>query len=118
KRPENAQFQPGTGFRRFFFDETGDTNASTEAGSAFGGFGSVMMLSQSSPSSDHGTLTMFFRCDIDHSGFDNVAFFSENEVVFVEDRGDGLHTSHNAFDSAWLFDVRLNYADPHNQPIR
>jgi hypothetical protein len=29
KRPENGQFQPGTGFRTFFFDETGDTNATT-----------------------------------------------------------------------------------------
>src|SRR5262249_5426127 len=38
--------------------------------------------------------------------------------VFVEDRGDGLHTAHNAFDSAWLFDVRLNYANHANQPTR
>jgi len=27
KRPENGQFKPGTGFKKFFFDETGDTNA-------------------------------------------------------------------------------------------
>ncbi len=32
KRPENGQFRPGTQFQEFFFDETGDTNALTEAG--------------------------------------------------------------------------------------
>src|SRR5262249_12478796 len=74
KRPENGQFQPGSGFRRFFFDETGDTNALTEAGSGFGGFGGVFVLTQSEPSADHGTLALFYRGDLDHAGFDNVAF--------------------------------------------
>ena len=32
KRPENGQFRPGSHFQEFFFDETGDTNALTEAG--------------------------------------------------------------------------------------
>jgi hypothetical protein len=118
KRPENGQFQPGTGFRRFFFDETGDTDARTEAGSAFGGFGSIMMLSQARPSADTGTLTMFYRSDIDHAAFDNVGFVGAHQIVFVEDRGDTLHTQHNALDSAWLFDTRVDYANPANQPVR
>jgi len=29
KRPENGAFRPGTGFREFYFDETGDTNATS-----------------------------------------------------------------------------------------
>ena len=29
KRPENGEFRPGSGFREFFFDETGDTNATS-----------------------------------------------------------------------------------------
>jgi hypothetical protein len=29
KRPENGQFRPGSGFKQFFFDETGDTNATS-----------------------------------------------------------------------------------------
>src|SRR4030095_11204605 len=33
KRPENGQFRPGVGFTEFFFTETGDTNADTQAGS-------------------------------------------------------------------------------------
>ena len=41
KRPENGQFRPGTGFRQFVFDETGDTDLNTEAGSQYGGFGSL-----------------------------------------------------------------------------
>src|SRR4029079_18278205 len=31
KRPENGQFRPGTGFRQFFYTETGDTSATSTA---------------------------------------------------------------------------------------
>jgi len=118
KRPENGQFRPGSNFTEFFFDETGDTNAQTEAGSAFGGFGSIMKL-RTSPRSDVGALQLFYLSDVDHAGFDNTAFWTKDKVVFVEDRGDGLHAQHNALDSAFLFDVRLNYGAPGApQPIR
>ena len=36
----------------------------------------------------------------------------------VEDAGDTLHTQRNALDSAYLFDVRLDFSNPANQPIR
>jgi uncharacterized protein DUF839 len=117
KRPENGQFRPGTGFREFFFDTTGDTNALSEAGS-FGGFGAVFKLAQRSPSADEGTLTLFYRSDATHSGFDNVAFWSANEIVFVQDMGDTMHSQINAYDSAFMFDVRLDYSKPANQPVR
>ena len=117
KRPENGQFRPGTGFREFFFDTTGDTNALTEAGS-FGGFGAVFKLTQFSPAANQGTLTLFYRSDVTHSGFDNVVFWSANEIVFVQDMGDTMHTQINAFDSAFLFDVRKDYSNPANQPVR
>jgi hypothetical protein len=118
KRPENAQFRPGTGFKEFFFDETGDTNAASEAGAAFGGFGGVFKLAQKSPTADTGTLTLFFLGDLAHTGFDNVTFISKNQVVFVEDAGAGLHQSRNALDSAFAFDVTLDYSNPTNQPVR
>src|SRR5262249_32312357 len=44
KRPENGQFRPGSGFTEFIFDETGDTDNRTEAGSPYGGFGSIFRL--------------------------------------------------------------------------
>ena len=88
KRPENGQFRPGVKFKEFFFDETGDTDSRTEAGSAFGGFGGVFKLSQKGPSSNTGTLTLFYLGDIVHSGFDNCAFLTKNQIVFVEDAGD------------------------------
>jgi hypothetical protein len=116
KRPENGQFRPGTNFQEFYFDETGDTDILTEAGSDYGGFGSIMKLTLS-PSSDKGKLTMFYRCDAAHSGFDNVGFVTPNKIVFVEDAGDTLHTQRNALDSAFLFDVRTDYSNPANQPI-
>jgi len=118
KRPENGQFRPGTGFREFFFDETGDTSATSTANAAHGGFGSVMKLSQSGPSADSGKLTMFYLSDQVHSAFDNVAFWDENRIVFVEDAGDSLHGQRNALDSAWMFDLRVDYSNPANQPIR
>lgn len=118
KRPENGQFQPGSRFRDFFFDETGDTSAVTEAGAAFGGFGGVFKLSQQNPSADVGTLSLFYLGDVAHTGFDNCAFLTNSQIVFVEDAGDGLHTQRNALDSAYLLDVNADYAKPANQPVR
>ena len=118
KRPENGQFRPDGKFREFYFDETGDTNQLTEAGAAFGGFGSLLKLTQKSPSADTGKLTLFYLSDVAHSGFDNCAFFSRTEIVFVEDAGDTLHAQRNALDSAFLFDIGKDYSDPANQPVR
>jgi hypothetical protein len=118
KRPENGQFRPGTGFRQFFFDETGDTNATSSANDLFGGWGGVQQLIQDRPSSDSGHLRLFFKGDVDHTGFDNVAFFDRDHISFVEDRGDGLHTQHNALDSAFMFDVTKNYCGSGLQPVR
>jgi len=118
KRPENGLFQPGSGFRTFFFDETGDTNATSPENASAGGWGSVMKLTQSSPRASTGTLTMFYKSDQAHSAFDNVAFLSRNRVTFVEDAGDTLHTQRNALDSGYVFDTNTDYANPSNQPVR
>jgi Alkaline phosphatase PhoX len=118
KRPENAQFRPGRQFKEFFFDATGDTDAATQAGSPYGGFGAIFKLTQANPSASSGVLKLFYRGDLNHTAFDNVAFWDKNHLVFVEDRGDGLHTAHNAYDSGWVFDVRTDYSDPDNHPLR
>jgi hypothetical protein len=118
KRPENGLFRPGSRFTEFYFDETGDTNSLTEAGSAYGGFGGILKLTQNDPSADNGTLTAFFVGDVAHTGLDNVGFWDRDHVVFVEDAGDGLHTQRNALDSAYMFDLRLNYGDAANVPVR
>jgi hypothetical protein len=125
KRPENGQFRPGSHFGEFYFDETGDTNATspengdpaTGAGGA-GGWGSVQKLVQSSPTADTGKLTLFYRSNQGHSGFDNVAFLSKDKVTFVEDAGDTLHGQRNALDSGYVFDARSDYSNPQNQPTR
>jgi hypothetical protein len=118
KRPENGVFRPDGKFREFFFDETGDTNQLTEAGAAFGGFGSLLKLVQKSPSAMTGKLSLFYLSDVAHSGFDNCAFFSKTEIVFVEDAGDTLHSQRNALDSGFLFDIGKDYSVPANQPVR
>ena len=118
KRPENGVFRPGTRFGEFFFTETGDTNANTQAGSAFGGFGGLFKLSQRSPADNQGKLSLFYLSDVAHSGFDNIQFLTEDQLVVVEDAGDGLHTQRNALDSAFAFDTGADYGNPANQPVR
>jgi hypothetical protein len=115
KRPENGLFRPGSHFGEFYFDETGDTNATTAA-AATGGFGSIFRLTQS-PTSDAATIQLFYLGDATHSAFDNNAFFGGTQVAFVEDAGDTLHGQRNALDSAWLFDTTVDYSHG-AQPIR
>jgi hypothetical protein len=118
KRPENGQFKPGSGFKEFYFDETGDTNATSPENGSAGGWGSVMKLTQSDPSADTGTLTLFYKSDQAHSGFDNVTFLSRNVLTFVEDAGDTLHAQRNALDSGYLLNTGADYSDSANQPLR
>src|SRR3954451_14977444 len=41
KRPENGEFRPGSHFQDFYFDETGDTSATSPENETAGGWGSV-----------------------------------------------------------------------------
>jgi hypothetical protein len=118
KRPENGDFRPDSDFKQFFFDETGDTSASSPENNTAGGWGSVMKLSQSKPSADAGTLSLFYKADGAHAAFDNVTFLSKDVVTFVQDAGDGLHSSLNALDSGYTLDVTKDYSNASNQPIR
>ncbi len=118
KRPENGQFRPDSSFREFYFDETGDTNATSPENATAGGWDSIFKLTQNGPSADNGSLTIFYKGDQVHAGFDNVAFLSKDAVTFVEDAGDTLHGQRNALDSGYLFDVTRDYSNPANQPVR
>jgi hypothetical protein len=124
KRPENGVFRPGTSFREFFFDETGDTNAtSAENGGtptslcAAGGWTSIFKLTQQSPSADHGTLALFFEGSVAVAGLDNLQFLSRDVLLAVEDAGDGLHSQRNALDSGFAFDVNADFSRG-AQPVR
>ncbi|HEX5592538.1 MAG TPA: hypothetical protein VFX35_04215 [Solirubrobacterales bacterium] len=118
KRPENGVFQPGSHFGRFYFDETGDTNATSPENASAGGWGSIFLLSQGDPSADTGTLRLFYEGDEAHAGFDNVAFLSRTAVTFTEDAGDTLHSQRNALDSGWIWDTGSDYSNAANQPVR
>ena len=72
KRPENGQFRPGSHFGEFYFDETGDTDATSPENDTAGGWGSVFRLKQSSPTSDTGTLSLFYKANQSTAAFDNV----------------------------------------------
>lgn len=103
KRPENFQFQPGAGFTKLYFDETGDTDAT--AGSvpelaARGSWGSVFKLDLS-----HNLISIFVLGDAEHAGFDNVVFADHYTLVVQEDRGDTLHQQLNTLDSTWAFSL-------------
>jgi hypothetical protein len=47
-----------------------------------------------------------------------MAFWDDDHAVFVEDCGDTLHAQRNALDSAFMLDMRADYSDPANQPLR
>ena len=114
KRPENGLFRPNGRFTEFFFDETGDTNATSPENDCCGGWTGVFKLTQSDPSAGTGKITIFYKGDMAHAGFDNVGFFSKDLITFVEDAGDGLHTQRNALDSAFILDVTKDYSRPSN----
>jgi hypothetical protein len=118
KRPENGAFRPDSGFKQFFFDETGDTNAESVENAKAGGWGSIFELRQSSPTAGTGTLRVFYNGDEAHASFDNVTFLSKDQVTFVEDAGDGLHAQRNGLDSGWVWNVNLDYSKAANQPLR
>lgn len=118
KRPENGLFRPGSNFAEFVIAETGDTNATTEAGSEYGGFGGILKLTQGAPSAAEGEITVILVGDTEHTAFDNVAFWSADEILAVEDRGDKLHTQKNALDSGWVIDLTADYSKPDAHPVR
>jgi hypothetical protein len=117
KRPENGAFRPGTDFAELYFSETGDTSATSEANAGFGGYGGIFVWRKTTGSTlADGTLSLVLRGDIDHTAFDNVAFWSANDLAIVEDRGDSLHGQHNALDSAFLIDVTADYGNQATPP--
>jgi hypothetical protein len=119
KRPENSAFRPDGKFQEFYFDETGDTNATSPENACCGGWTAVLKLTQAGgPSANTGKLTLLYKGDQAHAGFDNVAFLDRDQITFVEDAGDTLHTQRNALDSGFLLDVTTDYSNPANVPLR
>jgi hypothetical protein len=117
KRPENGVFRPGTDFTEFYFTATGDTNAETEAKEEFGGFGGIFKLSQSSPSAAEGMISIVYRGNVNHTGFDNIQFASADELMIVEDAGDKLHSQRKAFDCGYVLDLKTDYSKG-AEPVR
>jgi hypothetical protein len=112
KRPENGVFRPDGKFREFYFTETGDTDANTQAGAAKGGFGAIFHLKQSSAGANSGQIDVLYVADLDHAGLDNINFLTGNSLVAVQDGGDLLHDQTHHFDSAFAFDVRSSHPTP------
>ncbi|HEY3663184.1 MAG TPA: alkaline phosphatase PhoX [Chthoniobacterales bacterium] len=107
KRPENGQFLPGSGFRTFFFDITGDTDANAgndPALAARGAWGGIFRVELDS-SRQNGRIGIVVLGDAAHNSFDNVTFTSRTTLVTTEDRGDTLHDQLDTLDSIWAYDV-------------
>jgi hypothetical protein len=107
KRPENAQFLPGSNFLTFFFDPTGDTDATsgnTPALAARGAWGSIFRVDLNQDR-NAGKISIFVLGDAAHASFDNLTFADGNTLLAAEDRGDTLHTQLNTLDSVWAFAV-------------
>jgi secreted PhoX family phosphatase len=109
KRPENGMFRPSTGFREFYFDETGDTNADLTANDGYGGWGTIFRLSLAS-SGETGTLAPIYTGNKEHAGFDNLTLLDARHLAIVEDAGDTLHTQRGKLDSGYVVDVTHDYS--------
>jgi len=137
KRPENLQFLPGSGFKTFFFDATGDTDATAgnvPALAARGSWGSIFRVdlrnddqgekdgsentngraAQNNDNSESSEMSIFVLGDQFHTAFDNLTFVDEHTLLTGEDRGDTLHDQLNMLDSVWAYDVRK----PKSQGVR
>jgi len=106
KRPENAQFLPGS-YQTFFFDPTGDTDATsgnTVALAERGAWGSIFRVDLTSDR-ETGLISILVLGDADHASFDNLTFADTETLLAAEDRGDTLHDQLNKLDSVWAFSV-------------
>jgi hypothetical protein len=110
KRPENAQFLPGSDFKTIFFDATGDTDATAgnvPALAARGSWGSIFRVDLDEDLAA-GKVSIVVLGDQFHAAFDNLTFADANVLLAGEDRGDTLHEQLNILDSVWAFDVTKN----------
>jgi hypothetical protein len=113
KRPENGQFQPGSHFRTFVFDITGDTDAvagNDPVLAARGAWGGIFRVDLDG-NRESGNISLVVLGDADHASFDNITFVDDPDTILVaEDRGDGLHDQLNKLDSIWAY--KLNREHP------
>ena len=79
-----------------------------------GGWGSIMKLTQLSPTADTGTLSLFFAGNESVTGLDDTTFLSRDVVTFVEDAGDTLGS--NEGDNE-ITGVHVSDGDPGAQGI-
>ena len=127
KRPENLAFLPGSGFNTFFFDATGDTDATAGNVKALadrGAWGAIFRVDlneqsnsakqskNSKQQNNKGRISIFTLGDQFHASFDNLNFVDKNVLLAAEDRGDMLHDQLNILDSVWAYDLRKANADP------
>jgi len=108
KRPENGRFVPGTAFKSYVFDETGDTDqaAGTYPGAAArGAWGAFLRLDLPVAGADAGTVRTIVLGDQQHNSFDNLTFLDKSTYLTTEDRGDTLHDQLGVLDSIWSYDL-------------
>jgi hypothetical protein len=114
KRPENAQFQPDSHFRTFFFVITGDTDntAGTDPVlAARGAWGGIFRVDLDA-SRDTGHISLVVLGDADHASFDNITFADDKDTILLtEDRGDLLHDQLNTLDSIWAYKLNREHPD-------
>src|SRR4030095_3280367 len=79
KRPENAQFQPGSHFQTFFFTITGDTDSvagNAPVLAARGAWGGIFRVDLDA-SREAGNISLVVLGDADHASFDNITFLAD-----------------------------------------
>jgi hypothetical protein len=113
KRPENGRFVPGSDFRSFVFNETGDTDkeAGLYPGAAErGAWGAYLRLDMPKAGSQTGTVKTIVLGDEAHNSYDNITFLDKRTFLSTEDRGDTLHDQEGVLDSIWSYDLNQGYS--------
>ena len=115
--PRTVSSAPGSHFREFYFDETGDTTRPVRRTATAGGWGSCSSSTRTARPPTREPLTLFFKGDEAHTGLDNITFLSRNQFAPSRTPATGCTPAH-ALDSGWVFDVDADYSKAGNAPLR
>ena len=115
--PRTASSTPGSHFTKFFFDETGDTDATARERHR-GGWGSINGVEAKRLERAYRDAEDVLQVRRGARSARQRANLSRNQVQFVRRPATRCRTQANALDSGYVWNVRRDYANSSNQPLR
>ncbi len=117
--PRTAPFRPGSDFTKFFFDETGDTNATSVENDTARRLGLDLRAHPERPERQHRHAALFYKGDEAHSGLDNVDLpLAQPRSPSSRTRATRCTPSATRSTPASSGTSTPDYSNPANQPVR